>query len=298
MHQQTLREIIARHAKHDGMMETPIEGLQLFRVEQPIERLPAMYPASMCCIVQGTKRAYLGGATYTYDEDHYLCATMALPVEAEVPFATPDEPVLGLLLDLDTRLMAETVIAYEAAARAHEAAPAKDLTPGMAVVKLEDRFTEAVTRLVQLLDEPVASRVLANSRLQELLFAIIEGGAGQLVRQTFGSAHDITAVISYLRENFGEPLTVDDLAKQAGMSRAVFHRRFKEATSFSPLQFIKELRLSHAAMQIVSGVAVSEAADGVGYTSASQFSREFRRRFGASPRKWARETRTEQAMSL
>ncbi|NNF29526.1 MAG: AraC family transcriptional regulator, partial [Gemmatimonadetes bacterium] len=110
MDMTTLRELVARHAGPDGVSETPIDGLRLFRINEPIERLPGVYPASMCCIVQGTKRAYLGGVAHTYDEDHYLCATMALPVEAEVPFATPDEPVLGLLLDLDTRAMAETLV--------------------------------------------------------------------------------------------------------------------------------------------------------------------------------------------
>ena len=297
MNRKVLQEIVARHATQDGITKTSIEGLQLFRVEQPIERLPGIYPASMCCIVQGTKRAYLGGVAYTYDEDHYLCATMALPVEAEVPHATPKEPVLGLLLDLDTRVMAETLIAYEAASRPHEAPRTKDLTTGMAVVEIEDKFTEALTRLLRLLDDPVASRVLANGRLRELLFTIIDGDAGPPVRQAFGNAHEITSVLTYLRENFNAPLSVDELARKAGMSRAVFHRRFKEATSFSPLQFIKALRLNHAAMQIVGGVSVSQAADEVGYTSASQFSREFRRQFGKSPREWANKTRAQNSLS-
>jgi len=288
MDQRALRDLVARHAGPDGVSETPIEGLQLFRINQPIERLPAVYPASVCCIVQGSKRAYLGGAAHTYDADHYLCATMSLPVEAEVPFATPDEPVLGLLLDLDTRATAETLVAYEAAARPHGTTSTKELPPGLVVAEVDDGFVGAVGRLLQLLDDPVALRVLANSRLRELLFTIIEGEAGPLVRRTFGGAHDITRVLTYLRENLSEPLSVDDLARRAGMSRAVFHRRFKAATSFSPLQFIKALRLSYAAMQIVGGKGVSQAADAVGYTSASQFSREFRRQFGKSPRQWTR----------
>ncbi|MCA9553057.1 MAG: AraC family transcriptional regulator [Myxococcales bacterium] len=283
-----LRELVARHAGPDGVSETPIDGLRLFRINQPIERLPGVYPASMCCIVQGTKRAYLGGVAYTYDEEHYLCATMALPVEAEVPFATSEEPVLGLLLDLDTPSMAETLIAYEAAARPRRTTSTKELTPGLIVAQVDDRFVEAVGRLLQLLDDPVALRVLADGRRRELLFTLIEGEAGPLVRQTLGGAHDISQVVAYLRENLSEPLTVDDLARRAGMSRAVFHRRFKAVTSLSPLQFIKALRLNHAAMQIAGGEAVSQAADAVGYASASQFSREFRRQFGASPKQWTR----------
>ncbi len=288
----TLRALVAKHAVPTGVSETPIEGLRLFRIDEPIERLPGVYPASMCCIVQGTKRAYLGGVAHTYDEEHYLCAAMSLPVEAEVPFATPHEPVLGVLLDLDTRAMAETLIAYEAAARPHRPTSANASTPGLTVAEVDDRLLDAVERLLQLLDDPVALQVLADSRRRELLFTLIEGEAGPLVRKTLGGVHELSEVVTYLRENLGEPVTVDDLARRAGMSRAVFHRRFKAATSFSPLQFLKALRLSHAAMQIAGGEAVNQAANAVGYTSASQFSREFRRQFGGSPRQWARTATT------
>jgi len=209
-------------------------------------------------------------------------------VEAEVLKATPDEPVLGLMLDLDTRVMAETLVTYEAMARSHVSVSMNELSPGLVVAEEDERFIEAVVRLLQLLDDPVALRVLASGRLQELLFAIIEGAAGPLVRRTFGISHEITRVLNYIRENLSKPLSVDDLARRAGMSRAVFHRRFKASTSFSILQFIKTLRLSHAAMQIAGGMAVSQAASAVGYTSVSQFSREFRRQFGKSPRQWAK----------
>jgi AraC-like DNA-binding protein len=184
--------------------------------------------------------------------------------------------------------MAETLIAYEAAARPRRTTSTKELTPGLIVAQVDDRFVEAVARLLQLLDDPVSLRVLADSRLRELLFALIEGEAGPLVHRTLGGAHDISQVVTYLRENLSEPLTVDDLARRAGMSRAVFHRRFKAATTFAPLQFIKALRLSHAAMQLSGGTAVNQAAEAVGYASASQFSREFRRQFGTSPKRWTR----------
>ncbi|NNF27172.1 MAG: AraC family transcriptional regulator, partial [Gemmatimonadetes bacterium] len=181
-----------------------------------------------------------------------------------------------------------TLVAYEAVARPRRTTSTKELTPGLIVAQVDDRFVRAVGRLLQLLDDPVALRVLGDSRLRELLFTLIEGEAGSLMRRTLGGAHDISQVVTYLRENLSQPLTVDDLARRAGMSRAVFHRRFKAATSFSPLQFIKALRLSHASMQIAGGEAVGQAAAAVGYTSASQFSREFRRQFGESPKRWAK----------
>lgn len=288
MKQLALRDRLARHAVAEGLTETPIEGLKLFRVSHPIERLPAVYPASLCVIAQGQKRAYLGGEAYTYDAEHYLCATMPLPVEAEVPHATPTEPVLGLLLDLETREVVETLVAYEAAARPLCAGTADAPPSGLAVIPVDDAFASAVARLLDLLEDPVALRVLAGSRLRELLFLLIDGKAGPLVRGTLGGGHELMRALTYVREHLGEPISIDELARRAGMSRAVFYRRFKAATCMSPLQFIKAMRLSHAAMQIVAGRTVSEAARCVGYRSASQFSREFRRHFGASPKQWAR----------
>lgn len=288
MSRRALRDLVDRHAVADGYADTPIEGLQLFRVIQPIERLPTVYPASICCIVQGSKRVFLAGATHVYDPRHYLCVTMPLPMEAEVTKATPDEPLLGLLLSLETRAMAETLVEYEAIVGPSRGSAAHEPTPGLAVAALDDPFATALERLLGLLDDPVKLRLLGSGRLRELLFTIIEGEVGPLIRRTFGGSHDISRAISYLRENIAEPLSVDDLAAKACMSRTVFHRQFKAATTYSPLQFIKALRLSDAAMLITQGANVSQAADHVGYTSASQFSREFRRHFGKSPRQWGK----------
>ena len=270
------------------MTETPIEGLQLYRVNQSIERMPTVYPLSICCIVQGSKRVYLGGTTHVYDARHYLCVTMPLPMQAEVPEATPDKPLLGMLLSLETRAMAETMVEYEAMVGPSHGPAAHELTPGLAVASMDAPFTTAAERLLRLLDDPVKLRVLGSGRLRELLFTIIEGEAGPLVRRTFGGSHGVTRALTYLRENIAEPLSVDDLAQKAGMSRTVFHRHFKAATTFSPLQFIKALRLSDAAMLLTQGANVSQAASRVGYSSASQFSREFRRQFGKSPRQWGK----------
>ncbi|RMG93471.1 MAG: AraC family transcriptional regulator [Deltaproteobacteria bacterium] len=283
-----LRDLVARHAPVHGVFPTPIEGLRVFRVEAPIERLPGIYPASLCCVVAGTKRLYLGGRVFVYDEDHYLCATLALPVEAEVPTASRETPVLGVTFDLDTPAMTETRVAYEAAARARHEAEPTDEVPGLCVGRLEEPVREAVGRLLELLDDPVALRVLAPSRVRELGFALLEGAAGPLLRRATVGMAEIAEIVEYLRTHVDAPVTVEALARRAGMSRAVFHRRFKAATNHSPLQFVKALRLHHAALRIAAGEGASEAARAVGYASASQFSREFSRRFGMSPRSWRR----------
>lgn len=288
MKHAAIQKLVARHAPTDGTHPSPLEGVQLFRLSQPVERLPGVYSPSICIIVQGSKRAYLGGETHVYDNSSYLCATMPIPVEAEVRYATTDEPVLGLLVSLETRAMAEIVVEYEASVGPMNEPRAAEVVPGLVVADWDGSFASALERLLDLLDDPVSIRLLGHGRLRELLFAVIRGEAGSLIRRSFGSSHRLSQALSYLRENLDQPLSVDDLAKRAGMSRAVFDRQFRAATTFSPLQFIKALRLNEAAMQIARGVNISQAAVSVGYSSASQFSREFRRQYGTAPRQWGK----------
>jgi AraC-like DNA-binding protein len=288
METATIRELVARHAPTDGMHPTPLEGVQIFRLSQPVERLPAVYSPSLCIIVQGSKRAYLGGETHVYDDSRYLCATMPMPVETEVPCATKDEPLLGLLVSLETRAMAEIVVEYEANVGPTRGSRGSEVVPGLVVAEWRFAFGSALESLLELLDDPVSLGILGHGRLRELLFAVIQGEGGSLIRRSFGTSHRLSRSLSYLRENLDQPMSVDDLAKRAGMSRAVFDRQFRAATTFSPLQFAKALKLNEAAMQIARGVSISQAATSVGYSSPSQFSREFRRQYGAAPRQWGK----------
>lgn len=277
---------VARHAPIDGVHETPLDGIQLFRVSAPVERVPGVYNPSVCIIVDGSKHAYHDGQTYVYGPDGYLCATVPTPVEAEIPHATPDEPVLGILIDLETRTMTELMIQYRAANP--QPPSATDTTTGLEVAGWDQRFETALLRALELLDEPTALDVLGRGRLRELLYAIIEGPAGPGIRNTVGGgSHQLVHVLTYMRNNLDQPLAVEDLADRAEMSRAAFDRHFKATTSMSPLKYLKALRLNDAAMLIANGANVTHAANQVGYTSPSQFSREFKRHFGASPRTWS-----------
>ncbi|MEM1207217.1 MAG: AraC family transcriptional regulator [Acidobacteriota bacterium] len=287
MSTRQIRELILRHAPAHGTVGVPIEGLQLIRVIEPVPTVPVIYPASLCVLVEGQKRVYLGGETKTYGNGSFLCCTMPLPVKAEVPQASPSNPVLGLLLSLETPMMTETLIAAEGAIRLEPDRDRSESSPGLVVSPWDDPFIDAVWRLLQLLEDPGARQVLATSRLRELYFALLRSEAGGAIRRTFGASRDLGRALAYLHEHIAEPITVQGLARVAGMSKAVFHRRFKALTTLSPLQFIKAIRLNRAAALIVGGMNVAEAADRVGYGSPSQFSREFRRQYGMPPRQWA-----------
>lgn len=287
MSSRQIRDLILRHAGAHGTVDVPIEGMQLFCVTEPVPTVPAIYPASLCVVVDGEKRVYLGGEVKTYGNSSFLCCTMPLPVEAEVPQASPSKPVLGMLLSLETPSMTETLVAAEAAVRFEPEKEEAESTPGLVVSPCSEPFLDAVLRLLELLDDSSARQVLVNSRLREVYFALLRSEAGGVIRRSFGASRDLSRALAYLHEHIGDPLTVDKLARVARMSKAVFHRRFKAVTTLSPLQFIKAIRLNNAAALIAGGRNVAEAADQVGYASPSQFSREFSRQYGMPPRQWA-----------
>lgn len=272
-------------APDPGLHDTELAGVQVFRVVEPVRRAPGLYPASVCALFQGTKRVYYEGAAHRYDSRRYLCNAMPLPVEAEVPDAAPDEPVLGLLVSLESPAMAETLVAYETSPL-HAVAEPDESGPGLVVTPWGDDFRVAARRLVEALADPVALHVVGHARLRDLLFAVLRGPAGPILRRRLARGNGIGGIVRHMRDHLADPLAVDDLARRAGMSRAVFHRRFKETTSQSPLQFIKALRLNGAAMLMTQGLSVGVAATRVGYSNASQFSREFRRQFGRAPSEW------------
>ena len=268
------------------MVETGVKGVQLFRVTTPIPCAPAVYEPTIVAIVSGAKEAILDGEAFVYDSNRYLCCTMSMPVEAGTPTASPENPLLGILISLDTRMMTDLAIEMESAAGAIRKPKGGPLPRGLALAHWDDAFTEALLRLLQLAESPADMAVLGQGRLRELYYAVLKGEAGDSARRAFGVGNEIARAIEYLSSRLDETITIEDAAAQVGMSRAVFHRKFKQATTLSPIQFVKSMRLNKAAMKIAGGMNVNEAARQVGYVSSSQFSREFKRMYGQSPRQW------------
>ncbi|TYO84566.1 AraC family transcriptional regulator [Oceanicella actignis] len=286
MSKDQIRQLIERRLPKAGLVETALKGVQLFRVTEPVPCVPAVYEPTVVAILGGAKEAVLDGRRHVYDSSRYLLCPMTLPVEAGSPRASPEDPLLGVMIALEPRVMRELAIEIETAAGGGGRSQGK-IGSALALASWDKGFTLALLRLLELLDDPVDAAVLGAGRLRELFYAVLRGEAGAVARRAFGVGNEIARTIEYLATHLNEQVTIDDMADHAGMSRAVFHRRFKEATGMSPIQFAKAMRLNRAAMKIAEGKAVSEAAWDVGYRSASQFSREFKRMYGRSPRAWS-----------
>lgn len=277
----TLRGELMRLAPAEGLNESPWPGLAVFRANDARARVPVVYQPCICIVGHGSKRAHLGGETYTYDPLHYLVVGVPLPVEAEIVQASPAEPFLSLRLDIDIATVSELLLDAEPAPAADGAARA------IYASRMNRNLAGAVLRLLGSLHDAGDARVLAPLASRELLYHILRGEQGHRLRSVAlrdSRAHRISTVLRHMQEHFRRPLTVDELAALASMSPSTFHHNFKSMTSLSPLQYLKTIRLHHArVLMLQDGLSAGDAAHAVGYGSPSQFSREFKRLFGTPP---------------
>ena len=290
MVKEQIKSIIEKIAIADGMTETGIDGVKIFRVSHPVECAPAIYEPAIIALLSGEKEAILGGNSYKYNSDLYMCCSMPMPVEAGTPTASIDKPLLGVYISLDTKVMTELSIEIESEFGNAFNYKNSNVFQGLSLARWDATFSDSLLRLLQLEDNKTDATILGHSRLRELYYSVLKGDAGASVRRAFNIGNEISRTIEYLSVHIKDTITIDDMATHAGMSRAVFHRKFKEATMMSPIQFIKAMRLNRAAMNIATGMNVSQAASEVGYISSSQFSREFKRIYGQSPKQWSKGT--------
>ena len=286
MSKQEIRKLVASKLSEDGLIETGIIGVQLFRVTQSTACAPAVYEPTIIAILSGSKEAILNGKRYSYDNTQYMCCPIPLPVEAGTPNASPDNPLLGVYISLDTAMMSELAIKLESSPAIPQQAVNSAPPQSFSLSSWDNKFAEALLRLLQLGESQTDTEVLGDNRLRELYYAVLTGEAGDSARRAFGIGNEIARTIQYLSTHLTTTISIEELASRAGMSRAVFHRKFKQTTTMSPIQFVKLMRLNKAAMMIAAGTTVNVAAMEVGYASSSQFSREFKRAYGQSPKQW------------
>ena len=266
--------MIGRHAR-DG-----VEGMLLARVLDPTEPTPSIAEPILAVTVQGAKRIALGDRIFEYGARDYLVVAVDLPITGQYVEASPDEPYLGFGLALRSAPIAALLL--EAAEEVVGDTPA-----GISISPTPPEMLDAILRLLRLVDRPKDLAILGPLIERELLWLALTGPQGNAVRQIGLADSSLSAIgraIHHLRTNASESVQVEELAQLATMSVSSFHRHFRTVTAMSPIQYQKRLRLQEARLMLLSNSSdIAGVGYAVGYGSASQFSREYRREFGVPP---------------
>ena len=279
---EELLERTARAVPVNGSAEV-FPGFFLAHAAQPTEQIHYLSKPAFCIIAQGSKQVLLGEEVFRYDPGHYLISTVDLPVISQVIEASSEEPYMSVRLDLDASLVASAMVDPSVAIKKGDAC-----VKAMDVSVVDANLLDAVVRLVRLLDTPDEMQVLAPLIIKEIIYRLLRGEQGARLGHLMGNgdARRISRAIGHLRENYAQPLRMDDIARELGMSVSGFHHHFKSVTAMSPLQFQKQIRLQEA-RRLMLGEDLDAASAGfrVGYEDPSYFSREYKKLFGAPPQR-------------
>jgi AraC-like DNA-binding protein len=277
-----LAQLIEQYAGTDGLHTTAIPRLILYRASQLEEPMHAVYEPAVCIVAQGRKQSIAGEEVYIYDAEKYLVVSVGIPAVGRILEASPDRPFLCMAVSLDPAAIGALMLESDM-----ERAGREQPGSALSVSALEPGLLDACIRMLRLLGSPRDIPVLAPLAEKEILYRLLRGDQATRMSQIACAENrlqDVNRAINWIKRNFRAAFSVEALASEARMSASALHQYFKTVTGTSPLQFQKHLRLLEARRLMLSkAVDAAVAAHAVGYESPSQFSREYRRLFGAPP---------------
>lgn len=268
-------------ARDDGYTDTAVPEVRLTRATHSVAKTPVMSEPCIAIALQGRKRAFFGSDVLQFDADQYLVVAIPMPFSSATE-ATPEEPFLGLTIQVDRTILAELMFAIDQSDHEVPAAP-----KGMMTTRMDTRLRETVQRLLETLGSPLEARVLGPAIVREICFRVLMGEQGAAMRAALtgqGQFGRIAKALRRIHADYAASIDVGMLAAEASMSVPAFHVHFKSVTHCSPIQYVKSARLHQARLLMARNDMTAQAACAqVGYESPSQFSREFKRFFGRSP---------------
>ncbi len=281
-----LVEAVSRHlnGKEDGFYPTDVAGMNLIKMSGLSAPSGLVYKRSLCLTIQGAKEVAFGRAVFDYGEMSYLLITIQMPAISRITCASIERPYLGIVVDLDDGVLRGVMDELR-----NPPKPSNSNGIGVFSSHVEDDLGDCIFRMVKLMNNQQAIPILQPALMRELCFWLLTGPyAREICKLVLPNSRmrRVAEAITVLRENFARPIRVEQLAAAAQMSPSAFHLHFKSLTSMTPIQYQKQLRLMEARHLMTSeSVSVTDAAFQVGYESAAQFSREYRRMFGSSPKR-------------
>jgi AraC-like DNA-binding protein len=280
-----LARLIGLHAPYDGIFPLRVPGIDALRASRVASEVThALQHASVCIVAQGAKSIGIGESIYEYGAGQVAVFSIDVPVTAQITRATPAEPYLVLRIALDP----VKVGALAAKVYPH-GVPRVSESRAVYIGNADAPIVDATNRLLKVMEQPADAELLAPLAIDEIIIRLLRSPMGARVAQigqTESSLQKMARAVSWLRTNYDQPVNVEELARLVNVSVSSFHRQFKAVTSMSPLQYQKALRLQEARrLMLTTRLDAGSASRRVGYVSASQFSREYARFFGAAPMK-------------
>jgi AraC-like DNA-binding protein len=276
-----LVDLLSLLAQGEGFSPSRLPGVKFMRSTSPMIRTQVSYEPSIVIVAQGRKRGYLGEQMFTYDANHYLVLSVPLPFECET-VASPEGPLLGISIGVTPAVVAEIMMEMEKTSPIPMGKP-----QAIRANPLDDRLYEAIVRLVEALGDSDEARILGPQCLREIIYRVLcheEAGTLRALAAPHTHFGQISRALHRMHADYAQPMDMGTLASEAGMSVSTFHSHFKAVTSSPPLQYLKSIRLHKARLLMVNqGETAGSASRLVGYESASQFNREFKRFFGDTP---------------
>jgi len=280
---EELAGLIDKHAKGLGVQETAISKLYFSKRIEPEGPLYGIQKLAFCIVVQGNKKIKVADTVVHYGPGDYFISTLHLPIAGFIEEATEDKPFLGMVVELTPK----QILKVMQESNLKQLTKSNEAPRSMYVNQLVKPLEDAATRLVRLLETPADISMMAPMILQEIIYRVLQEEQGHVLAAVAlegSSTNKVSAAIKYIMDHYKSPIKIDELAQVVNMSTPTFYRYFKEVTAMSPLQFQKQLRLQKARELLLDAAQITEVAYQVGYESSSQFSREYSRMFGLSPR--------------
>lgn len=264
-------------------VDTHINGFRIARRDSPEASEICLQNPVIIFPVQGTKRYIVNSSIYDYHEGQVMLIGVDMPSSSYVVEASKTKPYISMIIKIDMFLISELYKEFSSLDINLD-----DVYNGVECIDINEELLDAFKRLAKTLNEPNDSKIIAPMIIKEIHYLLLKTPIRMHLYSIAckqGKNNQILSAIKYLKTHYKEPVTIDMLAKEANMSKAVFHKYFKKVTSMSPIQYQKLLRLMESRKLIkVNDMKVSEAAFTVGYENLSQFTREYKRLFGEKPR--------------
>ena len=285
MNESALLNIVSENTKIEGVNPSFMESIQFLRIDDSYTKIRAVLEPCIFVMLNGQKVLKIGEKPIVLNPNSLILATSKLIVESEYRCITKADPGYGVIIRISQKILRDLIIGYEKF-NSNDAVQ-DEQTALIDKIDLSNELSEKLLRLVQSSSKPESAYIIGEQLLKEFYYTLLKSPVKNMLFKLdnlSGKGQEVAKVIHFFEENIDKKITVNDITKLSGLSSSVLYDKFKTMTNLSPMQFLKDLRLDHARTLILSGHPVSQSAYDAGYNNLSQFSREFKRKFGISPK--------------